>query len=294
MMLCVGHSARVAPSAHARQAEGRRPPPRPRRFRLRPMEFPTMSPPDLRLNVILAELAKNDRVFVKDLATQLNVSHETIRRDLKQLELDGHLRCTYGGGVKPRVGGDQPVVMRMRVNAKEKARIAAKAASLVRDDTTIFVDAGTTTLAFARHLMQRDRVRVFTNSLDIAQLLSGGSVGELIVVGGRLHADYRALFGPLTIEAIENHVFDAAFISIATVDYTHGFMDFAQDEASVRRALARHAKDVVMLADSAKFGRTATVRTLDLRQVDRLVTEAAPAAAFVTRLEEAGVEVIYA
>ena len=250
--------------------------------------------PDLRLNVILAELAQHNRVFVKDLANQLRVSRETIRRDLKQLELNGHLRCTYGGGVKPSVGGDLPDVMRMRVNAREKARIAARAAKLVRDDTTIFVDAGTTTLAFARHLVQRERVRVFTNSLDIAQLLSGGAVGEVTVIGGRLHASYRALFGPMALEAIGNYVFDAAFISIATVDYTHGFMDFGQDEAAIRRALAKHAKEVVMLADSAKFGRTATIRTLELRQVHRLVTDAKLPAEFSATLEEAGVDIFYA
>ena len=132
--------------------------------------------PDLRLSIILAELAKHDRVFVKDLASQLRVSRETIRRDLKQLELDGHLRCTYGGGVKPFAGGgDQPIAQRMRVNAREKARVAARAAKLVQDDTTIFIDSGTTTLAFARHLLQRDRVRVFTNSLDISIFQSGSS-----------------------------------------------------------------------------------------------------------------------
>jgi DeoR/GlpR family transcriptional regulator of sugar metabolism len=251
--------------------------------------------PDLRLNVILAELAKHDRVFVKDLASQLKVSRETIRRDLKQLELDGHLRCTYGGGVKPfATGGDQPISQRMRVNAREKARVAARAAKLVMDDTTIFIDTGTTTLAFARHLVHRDRVRVFTNSLDIAQLLAGGSVAEVTVIGGRLRADYRALLGPLAIEAIENHVFDAVFISSATVDYTHGFMDFGQDEASMRRVLVKHAKQVVMLEDGAKFGRTGSVRTLALRQVHRLVTDAKLPADFAAKLEEAGVEVFYA
>ncbi len=270
---------------HAR-ALAKRPP--------RPMRILAMPLPDLRLNVILTELAKNGRVFVKDLAGQLKVSRETIRRDLKQLELDGRLRCAYGGAVQLSAGGDQPVVLRMRVNAREKARIAVQAAKLVKDDTTIFIDAGTTTLAFARHLLQRRRVHIFTNSLDIAQLFATDSDGDVTLIGGRLRADYRALLGPLTIEAIDNHVFDAVFISVATVDYTHGFMDFGQEEASLRRALAKHTKDVVMLADSAKFGRTASIRTLDLRQVQRLVTDAKLPADFAARLKEAGVEILYA
>ncbi len=250
--------------------------------------------PDLRLDFILAELDRHDHVFVKDIAEQLKVSRETIRRDLKELELAGKLRCTYGGAIRPQTGDDRPISLRMRANAREKALIAARAARLVRDDTSIFIDAGTTTLAFARHLVDRDRVRVFTNSLDIAQLLAGGSLAEITVMGGRLRPDYRALLGPLTLEAAAQHVFDVAFISIAAVDASHGFMDFGQDEASLRRLLARHAREVVVLADNAKFGRPAAVRTLDFRQVHRLVTDVQPAAAFVAKLEEARVETICA
>ena len=253
-----------------------------------------MAIPPLRLNVILTELAKHDRVLVKEMADQLDVSRETIRRDLKELELAGHLRCTYGGATRAQSEGDQPISRRMKVSAQEKAMIGRYAARLVRDDTTIFLDSGTTTLAFAQHLLNRDRVRVFTNSLDIAQLLAGGSVEEVCVVGGRVRPDYRAMLGPLTVEAVENHVFDAAFISVAAVDHEHGFMDFGQDEASLRRVLVRHAREIIMLADSAKFGRAAPVRTLALRQVHRLVTDSPPDAHFTAKLKALGIELIHA
>ena len=253
-----------------------------------------MALPDFRLNVILAELAKNDRVLVKDLAERFGVSRETVRRDLKELELEGQLRCTYGGAIRAQSEGDQPIDLRMKTNAKKKATIAKCAATLVRDDTIIFIDTGTTMLAFARHLINRDRVRVFTNSLDVAQLLMGGSVAEVCVIGGRVRPDYRAMLGPLTIEALQRHVFDMAFVSVAAVDYTHGFMDYGQDESALRRVLARHTKELVMLVDSGKFGRPASVRTLELRQVHRLVTDVTPNAAFAATLEEAGVEIIHA
>lgn len=253
-----------------------------------------MALPEFRLNVILAELGRHDRVLVKDLAERFGVSRETIRRDLKELELDGQLRCTYGGAIRAQSEGDQPIDLRMKTNAKEKAAIAKRAAMLVRDDTTIFIDTGTTMLALARHLVNRDRVRVFTNSLDVVQLLMGGSVAEVCVIGGRVRPDYRAMLGPLTIEALERHVFDTAFVSVAAVDYTHGFMDYGQDESALRRVLVRHAKEVVMLVDSGKFGRSAAVRTLDLHQVHRLVTDVPPEAAFAAKLEDAGVEILHA
>ncbi len=252
-----------------------------------------MATPDLRLQTILTELGKHGRIYVKELAENLNVSRETIRRDLKHLEHDGHLRCVYGGGVKQQIDGDQPLSERMRVNAREKARIGARAAELVPDGAKIFIDAGTTTIAFARHLAGHKRMTVYTNSLDVAQLLGEAAVGDIFVVGGKLHAEYRALLGSATIEAVGEHLFDMAVISVATVDYAHGFMDFGEEEAAIRRALVKQSKQVVMLADSSKFGRQAPNRTLAARQITSLVTNAPIDAEFAVELEKTGVKIFY-
>lgn len=253
-----------------------------------------MALPDMRVQVILAELAKHGRVSVKDISHRLDVSRETIRRDLKILEREGHLRCVYGGGVKPVVGLDQPAAERMRINAREKGRLAIHAAKLVKSGSKIFVDSGTTTLAFARHLINIEGLNIFTNSLDIAQLFDTGYSGSVTVVGGTLNPSYRALFGPSTLEAIKGHLFDIAFVSIAAVDYTYGFMDYGEDEAAVRRELRARSRHYVMLADSNKFGRSGNIRTLELKDIDTLVTDAQPRADFSEKLKEAQVEVIYA
>ncbi|VTZ20932.1 Transcriptional regulator, DeoR family [Methylocella tundrae] len=254
---------------------------------------PAMALPELRLQTILTELGKHGRVYVKELAETLHVSRETIRRDLKHLEHEGHLRCTYGGGVKQQTDGDQPVSDRMRVNAREKARIGAKAAEFVADGMKIFIDAGTTTLAFARHLAGRKRMTVYTNSLDVAQALGQQAVGDIFIIGGKLRPEYRALLGPTTIEAIGEHLFDMAFISVATVDYRHGFMDFGEEEAAIRRALVKQSKQIVMLADSSKFGREAPNRTLSARQITSLITNSPVDADFSAELEQAGVKIFY-
>jgi DeoR family glycerol-3-phosphate regulon repressor len=253
-----------------------------------------MAIPDMRVQVILTELAKHGRVFVKDISRRLDVSRETIRRDLKVLEREGHLRCVYGGGVKPVVGLDQPAALRMRINAREKGRLAVHAAKLVKAGSKIFVDSGTTTLAFARHLINIEGLNIFTNSLDIAQLFDAGYSGSVTVVGGKLNPSYRALFGPATLEAIKGHLFDVAFVSIAAVDYDYGFMDYGGDEAAIRRELRARSRHYVMLADSNKFGRSANIRTLELKDIDTLVTDAQPRADFAEKLREAQVEVIYA
>lgn len=253
-----------------------------------------MTDPQLRLQHTLAELARHGRVSVKDLAREFQVSPETVRRDLKQLELEGHLRCIYGGGVKPRTSGDQPVSERVRVNAREKTRIAAAAAELLRDNTKIFVDTGTTTLAFARHLADRPLISIYTNSLDIIQFLADAENSNVVVVGGTLRPSYRAFLGPDTVDIVRQHLFDVAFVSTVTVDSKLGFMDLGEEEALVRRALLRHAKQRVMLADSSKFGRQGSFCTYDFKDIDLLITDAPPRAEFLARLEEAQVKVIYA
>ncbi|MBP1860433.1 DeoR/GlpR family DNA-binding transcription regulator [Rhizobium herbae] len=250
--------------------------------------------PQTRLQHILEELAKHGRVTVKELAMEFSVSPETVRRDLKQLEMEGHLRCIYGGGVTPRRDADQPISQRMRVNAREKAKIASLAAKHLRDHTKIFLDSGTTMLALSRYLVDRPLINVYTNSLDIIQTLSAVESSNVVAVGGILRPSYRAFLGTDTLNVIREHLFDIAFVSAVTVDVNLGFMDLGEDEALVRRALRRHAKQVVMLADSSKFGRQGNFCTYNFRDVDLLITDAPPRADFLEKLEEAQVKVIYA
>lgn len=253
-----------------------------------------MTEPEARFEHILTELTRKGRVSVQQLASHFQVSKETIRRDLKQLELAGHLRCVYGGGVTPQRDADEPIADRMRVNAREKARIAVEAARLLRDDIKIFLDAGTTTLALAKHLRDWPGITVYTNSLDIVELLCGFGLPNVVAVGGRLSPRYRAFMGADPQAIVAQHLFDIAFVSIVAVDYKLGFMDLGQDEAVLRRLLRRHSKQCVMLADSSKFGRQGSICTYELRDVDILITDAPVRADFAQKLDQAQVKVHYA
>jgi len=253
-----------------------------------------MKEPEARFEHILTELTRKGRVSVQELASHFQVSRETIRRDLKQLELDGQLRCVYGGGVKPNPGGDEPIADRMRLNAREKARIAVEAARLLRDDIKVFLDAGTTTLAFAKHLKDWPKVTVYTNSLDIIEVLCGFGLPNVVAVGGNLSTSYRAFMGPDPQAIVAQHLFDIAFVGIGAVDYRLGFMDLGPDEAALRRLLRKHSKQCVMLADSSKFGRQGSICTYELGDVDVLITDAPIRADFAQKLDHAQVKVQYA
>lgn len=253
-----------------------------------------MIEPEQRLHHMLTELERQGRVSVQEMADHFQVSRETIRRDLKQLEMEGQVRCVYGGAVRPRRDGDEPIADRMRVNAREKARIGAAAAKLLRNDLKIFVDAGTTTLALARHLVNWPNLTVHTNSLDIVELLCRPGGPQVHVVGGRLDPKYRAFMGRESVDCVTGHLFDIAFVGIVAVDINLGFMDLGEDEAVLRRALRKHSKRCVMLADGSKFGRQGSICTYELREVDVLITDAPLKAAFAAELDQADVEVHYA
>lgn len=246
-----------------------------------------------RQHLVLAELRRDGRVSVKELAKRLAISTETVRRDLRDLEMQGHARRIYGGAVTDRKESDQPFDERVRVSSREKARIAELALSLVEDGMTIFVDTGTTTLALARHLIGR-RVRVHTNSIAIAALLASDPQAEVVVLGGTMKPDYKALFGHRTLEGIREHAYDLAIMGIVTVHLQHGFMDLGEQEATLRRAAVEQATRSVILADSSKFGRLGSVRTLTFADVDVLVTNAPLSGDFAQAFRQDHVEVLHA
>lgn len=246
-----------------------------------------------RQQLVLGELRRDGRVSVKDLAKRLGISTETARRDLRDLEMQGHLRRVYGGAVTDRKEADQPFDERMRVSPRDKARIAQAALPLIEDGMAIFVDTGTTTLALARLLAGR-RVRIFTNSVAIAALMAADPDADVEVFGGFLKPDYKGLYGHRTLQGIREHVYDLAIMGIVTVHLQHGFMDIGQEEAALRRAAVEQAGRSVILADTSKFGRLGSVRTFGFADIRTLVTNAPPPAEFAAAFQQSNVEVLHA
>jgi DeoR family glycerol-3-phosphate regulon repressor len=250
---------------------------------------------DARHKFLLEQLARVGRLSVAEMAAHTQVSHETIRRDLRVLERGGHLRCVYGGAVAQPQDAlqDQPIVERMRLHRQEKVQIGRLAASLVHSGASIFLDTGTTTLALAQQLAHVRDVTVTTNSLDIARLLAGAGMDHVGVTGGDVRCSDNALVGHGTIGAVRAHLFDMAFMGIAAIDIEHGYMDYGAEESVLRQTLLTHARRCVMLADSSKFGRTARLRTFGLGEVGLLISDIRPPATFAKRFQELTVEVMY-
>jgi DeoR family glycerol-3-phosphate regulon repressor len=229
-----------------------------------------------------------------DMAQALQVSDETIRRDLKVLEAEGHLRRVHGGAVPTALIHDHPIDQRSRKHAKEKSVIARLARDQISDETVIFLDTGTTTLSLARQLTGFTNLKLFTNSVKIALAAREHHGVTLHLTPGRLRRVEQDLVGYDTVSYIQQFYFDIAFMGTAAVDLDRGFMDYEEDEARIRQTLIECARLRVFLADSSKFGKTANIQTAPFSLIDQIVTDSRPNRDFVDRISQSKAELINA
>jgi len=243
---------------------------------------------------ILGKLFAEHRVSVMEMAHALQVSDETIRRDLKDLEAEGLLRRVHGGAVPLAPIHDQPINERWRKRAKEKGAIARLALDQISDETVIFLDTGSTTLTLARQLSGFANLKLYTNSLKIAQAVSDHHGVTVHMTPGHLRKVEQDVVGYDTVSYIQQFYFDIAFMGTAAVDLDRGLMDYEEDEARIRQTLLKCSRLRVFLADSSKFGKTANVQTAPFAEIDQIITECRPCQEFIERITSSQAELLHA
>ena len=206
----------------------------------------------------------------------------------------GYARRVYGGAVLEQQESDQSFSDRLRVSAREKARIGEAAAALVEDGMKVFIDTGTTTLACLKHLEARKDITIVSNSLAVAAHFFHMPQASVRVLGGRMRPEYQATYGHETVTALKEHFFDLAIIAISAVHSERGFMDFGEDEAVLRRVAKAQSKRAVVAADSSKFGRLGSIHTFGLDEVDAVVTSGVIAKEFSDLFNQSKVDIIHA
>jgi len=250
---------------------------------------------------LAAYVAEVGEASVARLAERFVVSVDTIRRDLDSLDAEGHLIRTHGGAVslaaapRPEFGLD--VRTRMQAGAKEK--IGAAAASLVDDGMVLLVNAGTTTLALARHLAEHRELTIATNSLRLPAEMAPESVRDLYLFGGAVRLTAQATIGPVAFPAGATRAdheiqADLALIGVGSVSEHGGYWTSNLGEAGMLRDMMHRSQRTAVLADSTKLERRLFAQIADLGAADYLVTDAAPPPSMADALAEAGVEVIVA
>lgn len=241
---------------------------------------------------LLEILKSNNICSIAELAREFGVSEETVRRDVRQLETTGQVWKMHGGVKLARSELEATYQLRVAENARLKRRIGQKAAQLVTDGMTVFIDSGTTSYWLAKSLDEVRHLTVITNAIEVARELTGRNQSRVYFAGGELNEDYRSCFGLETQSFLQKFSPEVAFFSIGAIDSKRGMLDFHLPEAELKRAIAPLARKVMVLADSTKFTRNGLIHVLNFADIDILVTDEAPDADTAAALD--GVEVIIA
>jgi DeoR family transcriptional regulator of aga operon len=244
-----------------------------------------------RLGVILERLSTDGTVGVAELAHGLETSATTIRRDLELLERQRLLSRTHGGAVAHGVLYELPLRYKAARHEAEKKRIAAAAAALVPEGAAIGLTGGTTTTEVARAIVDRNRLTVVTNALNIAGELAIRPNLKLVVTGGTARPESYELVGPLAEQALAGTNLDAVFVGADGVSVESGLTTHHEGEAHTNLALIERAARVIAVADGSKIGGISFAKICGLERVHELITDDRADAKALRAIRDAGVNV---
>ena len=246
-----------------------------------------------RQNEILAAVKSSGACSIIDLATQLKVSDETIRRNIKPLVSEGLVEKVHGGIVlSQNQEPEPPFERRMNEHVEEKKLISALLSEIIKDGDSIMLDTGSTTAYVARALSGHQNLSVVTNCTEIARTLARSSTNRVHICGGALRPDDWATFGSSAISFVRQFQVSYAILSIGGVTDSGEFMDYHLEEAEFSRAVIGQARKTIVVADHTKFGSRNFVKVCDFELVDIVISDRLPPDDIMSRFNDAGISVI--
>jgi len=213
---------------------------------------------------------------IEELASKFDVTPQTIRRDLKELDNDHKIQRFHGGAGLSSTILNTSYNNRKVAFLKEKQRIAEQVASEIPDNSSIFINIGTTTEAIAQALLNHNDLTVITNNLHVASIMSSKDDFKIIIAGGVVRNRDGGVMGEATIDFVSQFKVDYAIIGISGIDETGDLLDFDYQEVRVSKAIINNSRNVFLAADHSKFGRDAMTRLGNISQVHHVFTSAPP------------------
>lgn len=245
----------------------------------------------------ILDLVKSDgSAHVNTLSRTFGVSAVTIRNDLAKLEATGELLRDRGGAitapaprqVKHLLGLNE----RATLNLNAKQRIGRAAAGLVQPGDTIIMDAGTTVVEMAPHLAAVRPLTIVTNALNVALTIGAAGDAQVILLGGMLSREASSTVGPLTEQTLADLSVGKVFLGTQALDLADGLTDTTLEIAQTKRAMIKAARQVILLADSAKWDHTGFIKVAPLAEVDVLISDQKFPAKARAAVEQLGVRLV--
>ena len=240
---------------------------------------------------LLEEVRQRQTATVEQLAEILGVTLQTVRRDVQKMS-DAGLLVRFHGGVRMPNATVENIAHNQRetMHAEGKQRIAQAIAAAIPHGCSLILNIGTTTEAVAKALLHHKGLRVITNNLNVAAILSSNADCEVIVAGGVVRTRDRGIVGEAAVDFMRQFKVDIAVIGISAIEADGTLRDFDLREVKVAQTIIQQSRAVWLAADHSKFDRQAMVELATLAQVDRLFTDAPPPPFFTELLEQAEVE----
>ena len=247
---------------------------------------------ETRQSAIIDLVNKRGSVDVEELVRQFDLSHQTIRNDLRDLDRKGLVRRTHGGARQSASVANRDYAARRGLNSDIKAGIAAATAPLIPDGSAVALNIGTTTEQVADALAEHDDLVVLSNNINIVNRMIETKAREVILVGGTVRPSDGAIVGEEAVEFIGRYKVDVAVIGASSLDPDGAILDFDAREVAVARALLRNARRTILVCDASKFAISAPIRICDIGDLDVMVTDQPPPDRFRTAARAGQTEII--
>ena len=232
---------------------------------------------DARQKFIKEKAFANGEIIISDVAAELDVSTETIRRDINVLAGMGVLEKVHGGAVPVRVNShENKYSERKATNEPIKRKLGAFVGKQLKDCNTIFLSAGTTVESITDFMNSGENITVITNSLPIAETIGNASLDNkhtsVMLIGGKFNSEEHYTYGSEVVSTIRRYHADVVVISAVGID-EQGAMCASSDEGIIMSEMINSSAKVILLADSSKFGKKAVFRHCPIDKIDYIVTD---------------------
>ncbi|WP_293311893.1 DeoR/GlpR family DNA-binding transcription regulator [Pedobacter sp. UBA5917] len=244
-----------------------------------------------RLQIIIDNIEKDSKVRLDELSTLLNVSEDTVRRDIKELDSQGLLRAVRGGAIS-----HSPVPQhyreREKYNQQHKQVIANKALQFLKDGQVVFFDGGTSVVALAAALPKDLKITIITNSFPVANILEDHPSAEVIFAGGRLHKTAFTTMGQDTVDTFRKVRADICVLGICSLHHSMGITSIIYEDAQLNNAMIMQAQKTIALSALEKINTVEPYYVCPVTDVDVIITETDPADVALAPYRHLGIEVV--
>lgn len=246
-----------------------------------------------RQNIMEQFILQNGKVDMPTLQDQFQISINTLRRDLAALETRGSIRKVYGGVEAVKTHQLTSILERYRLNLPSKELIGMLAARFIPDNSTVYIDSGSTTKCVMPHITGRKKLTVITNSLSALQSAGSFTDASILALGGVYNTSLDTFVDVNALDKIRKLSLDIALMAATGVSIRQGLSNTTYFEAEIKQVVVSKSKRILLLADHTKFGCDAPLQYCPLHQINVLITDQCPPKEYMDFFARHAIDVVY-